>query len=147
MCGESHSANSAASLITPRQSALGFPDVGGGEGQLRNGDSPAATASPSTFTSNTTGTGTGPGRVNAPAPCPCIPDGSQPARTPNPGPPPRDAPRCAPEAHAAVLPALVIPLPPPSPPPTPTGYRPRSARRGGPAAPGLHPPPRTRQSM
>jgi hypothetical protein len=35
MCGDSHSANSPASLITPRQSALGFPDVGGGEGQLR----------------------------------------------------------------------------------------------------------------
>src|ERR1022692_1133325 len=67
MCGESHSANSAASLTTPRQSALGFPDTGGGDGQLRNGDPPAATASTSTFTSNTTGTGTGPGRFNAPA--------------------------------------------------------------------------------
>jgi hypothetical protein len=52
MCGESHSANSAASLTTPRQSPLGFPDVGGGEGQLRNGDSPTATASTSTFTSS-----------------------------------------------------------------------------------------------
>jgi hypothetical protein len=40
MCGESHSANSAASLITPRQSALGFPDVGVGDGQLRKGDLP-----------------------------------------------------------------------------------------------------------
>jgi hypothetical protein len=52
MCGESHSPNSAASLTTPRQSALGFPDVGGGDGQLRNGDSPTATARTSTFTSN-----------------------------------------------------------------------------------------------
>jgi hypothetical protein len=64
---ESHSVNSAASLITPRQSALGFPEVGGGDGQLRNGVSPAAIASTSTFMSNTTGTVTGPGRFNAPA--------------------------------------------------------------------------------
>ena len=68
MWGDSHNANSAASLITPRQSALGLPDVGGGDGQFRNGDSPAATASTKTFTSDTTGTGTGPGRVNARAP-------------------------------------------------------------------------------
>src|SRR5262249_59412843 len=63
MCGDNHSANSAASLITPRQPALGFPDTGGGDGQLRNGDSPVATASTTTFTSNTTGTGTGPGKI------------------------------------------------------------------------------------
>jgi hypothetical protein len=37
MCGEGHSANSAASLTPPRQSALGFPGVGGVDGQLRNG--------------------------------------------------------------------------------------------------------------
>ena len=35
MCGDSQSPNSAASLITPRQSASGFRDVGGGDGQLR----------------------------------------------------------------------------------------------------------------
>jgi hypothetical protein len=35
MCGDSYSANSAASLTTPRQSANGFPDVGGGDGHDR----------------------------------------------------------------------------------------------------------------
>jgi hypothetical protein len=39
MCGDSHSANSAASLITPRQSALGLPDVDGGEGHPLSGQS------------------------------------------------------------------------------------------------------------
>jgi len=38
MCGDSQSANSAVSLMMPRQSALRLPDVGGGEGQLRTRD-------------------------------------------------------------------------------------------------------------
>lgn len=35
MCGDSHSGNSAASLTTPAQSALGLLEAGGGDGQLR----------------------------------------------------------------------------------------------------------------
>src|ERR1700683_67056 len=101
MCGESHSANSAASLTTPRQSALGFPDVGGGDGQLRNGDSPTAIARTSTFTSNTTGTATGPGTGTAPAHRSCTPGGYPPAATHNPGRPPRPAPRYGPGTPAA----------------------------------------------
>src|ERR1022692_4914210 len=147
MCGESHSANSAASLTTPRQSALGFPDTGGGDGQLRNGDPPAATASTSTFTSNTTGTGTGPGRFNAPASRPYTPGGSPPAATHNPGQPPPPARHCVPEAHATAPPGPGTPSPSASPAGTPTGYRPRKAPPAAPAAPGPHPPPRTLQSM
>src|SRR3984957_9520536 len=147
MCGDSHSANSAASLTTPRQSALGFPDVGGGDGQLRNGDPPTATASTSTFTSNTTGTAAGPGTLTAPASRPCRPGGYPPAATHNLGPPPRPARRYGPGAHAAARPGPATPLPAASPAGTPTGSRARNAPPGGPAAPGPHPPLRTRQSM
>src|ERR1022692_3629591 len=147
MCGESHSANSAASLTTPRQSALGFPDAGGGDGQLRNGDSPAATASTSTFTSNTTGTGTGPGRFNAPASRPYTPGGYRPAATHSPGRPPPRARRCVPGVHATAPPGPGTPSPSASPSDTPTGYHPRNAPPGALAAPGPRPPPRTRQSM
>jgi len=44
MCGDSQSANSAASTITPRQSAEALPETGGGEGQDRNGLFPLAAA-------------------------------------------------------------------------------------------------------
>ena len=44
MCGDSQSANSAASTIMPRQSAEALPDTGGGEGQDRNGLLPLAAA-------------------------------------------------------------------------------------------------------
>jgi hypothetical protein len=40
MCGESHRANSPASLITPRQSTPGFPDVDGVDGQFRKREAP-----------------------------------------------------------------------------------------------------------
>src|ERR1019366_2174295 len=105
--GESHSANSAASLTTPRQSALGFPEVGGGDGQLRNGDSPTATARTSTFTSNTTGTAAGPGTLTVPASRPCRPGGYPPAATHNPDPTLRPAPR-----YGAGAPPAAPPTPP-----------------------------------
>src|SRR5262249_21200253 len=132
MCGDSHSANSAASLVTPRQSALGFPDVGGGEGQLRNGDSPVAIASTSTFTSNTTATA--PGEVTAPVSRPCTPAGSPPAATHSRAPRPPRARRCAPGAHAAAPHGPAPQSPEASPAGTPTGYRPQSAPPGGPGA-------------
>jgi hypothetical protein len=50
-CGESHRANSAASTTMPRQSAYGLPEVGGGDGQDRNGLFPPAAAPTRTFTS------------------------------------------------------------------------------------------------
>ncbi|MDT5032679.1 MAG: hypothetical protein QOC94_2850 [Actinoplanes sp.] len=59
-CGESQSANSAASLMIPRQSANGLSDVGGGEGHERYGLFPVAIACTSTLTSKTTGVATGP---------------------------------------------------------------------------------------
>src|ERR1700722_11914288 len=127
MCGESRSANSAASLTTPRQSALGFPDVGGGEGQPRNGDSRTATASTSTVTSNTTGIAAGPGRLTAPASRPCMPGGYPPAATHNPGQPPRPAQRYEPGAHAAAPPWPATPSPAASPAGTPTGSRTQSS--------------------
>src|ERR1700733_10749162 len=136
MCGESHSANSPASLITPRQSALGFPDPGGGDGQLRNGDSPAATASTSTFTSNTTGTATGPGTLTPQAPRPCTPGGYPRAATHNPGQPLRPARRYGPATHAAAPPGPGTPSLATSPAGTLTGSRARNAPPGGPAAPG-----------
>ncbi len=101
MCGDSHSANSAASLITSRQSALGLPDVVGGDGQLRKGDSPVAIARTSTFTSNTTGTATGPGRLTAAVSRPCKLAGSPLAATHRRARPPPPARRCAPGVHAA----------------------------------------------
>src|SRR5262249_58049572 len=127
MCGDNHSANSAASLITPRQPALGFPDTGGGDGQLRNGDSPVATASTTTFTSNTTGTGTGPGKINAPATHPYRPGGSAPATTRNHDRLQPYAQRSVPGAHAAAQPGPATPSPARLPAGTPTGYRHRSA--------------------
>jgi hypothetical protein len=51
MCGDSHRANSAASTMIPTQSALGLPEVGGGDGQERKGLLPLATAATSTLTS------------------------------------------------------------------------------------------------
>jgi hypothetical protein len=44
MCWDSQSANSAASTITPTQSAEALPETGGGEGQDRNGLLPPAAA-------------------------------------------------------------------------------------------------------
>src|SRR5262249_10522886 len=132
--------------ITPRQSALGFPDVGGGDGQLRKGDSPVAIASTSTFTSNTTGTGTGPGEVTAPVSRPCTPAGSPPAATHSHAPQQPRAPRCAPGAHAAAPHGPAPPSPAVSPAGRPTGYRLRSALPGGRGAPGPRPPPRTQPS-
>jgi hypothetical protein len=44
MWGDTHKANSAESLITPRQSANGFPETGGGDGQEIYGLLPVATA-------------------------------------------------------------------------------------------------------
>src|SRR5450755_477536 len=151
MCGESHSANSAASLTTPRQSALGFPEVGGGDGQLRNGDSPTATARTSTFTSNTTGTAAGPGTVTVPASRPCRPGGHPPTVTHNPGRTLRPARRCGPGAPAAAPPWPATPSPAAPPAGTPTGSRARNAlpgepgEPGAPGAPGPHPPTPARQ--
>jgi hypothetical protein len=45
--------------MIPTQSALGLPDVGGGDGHDRNGLFPLAMAVTSTFTSYTTAVGTG----------------------------------------------------------------------------------------
>src|ERR1700684_2085037 len=122
MCGESHNANSAASLTTPRQSALGFPEVGGGDGQLRNGDSPTATARTSTFTSNTTGTTAGPGTLTVPAFRPCRPGGCPPAATHSPDRPPRPARRYGPGAHATAPPGPATPSRAAAPAGTPTGF-------------------------
>src|SRR5687767_4940546 len=69
MCGESQRANSAASLMIPRQSANGLPEVGGGDGQDRYGLLPDAIAWTSTLTWKTVGVGTGPGRVTYQTPC------------------------------------------------------------------------------
>src|ERR1039457_1066360 len=138
MCGESHSANSAASLTTPRQSALGFPEVGGGDGQLRNGDSPTATARTRTFTSNTTGTAAGPGTLTVPASRPCRPGEYPPAATHNPDPTLRPARRYGRGAPPAAPPGPGTPSPAASPAGTPTGSRARNAPPGEPAAPGPH---------
>jgi hypothetical protein len=51
MCGDSHSANSAASTMMPRQSAEGFPETGGGDGHERNGLLPLAAAVTNTLMS------------------------------------------------------------------------------------------------
>lgn len=51
MWGESQSANSAASTMIPTQSALAFPETGGGDGQERKGLLPSATAVTRTLTS------------------------------------------------------------------------------------------------
>jgi hypothetical protein len=118
------------------------PRPGGGDGQLPNGDSPAATANTSTFTSNTTGTGTGHGRVNAPAPRPCTPGGSGPAAIDSPGQPPPRARRCVPGAPATAPPGPGTPSLSASPAGTPIGYRPRNAPPGAPAALCPHPRPR-----
>jgi hypothetical protein len=55
MWGESQSENSWASAMMPTQSALEFPETGGGEGQERNGLLPETIASMNTLTSKTAG--------------------------------------------------------------------------------------------